>query len=161
MIDRGTSGARSFTYLAPLSIAVFVRGHVARIIVRGYKWLFKEQTGDLTVRRRDGESGRREGKEGGEEEGEEEEMPTEAVAAAAVTSRLVFLITPDPGRAEEEELLSDVSIMTRLCTEVRIVYSARKTSTARREDEGKCGRVFVHASGHFPPKEQGGNRKAR
>jgi len=40
-----------------------------------------------------------------------------AVAAAAVTSRLVFLITPDPGRAEEEEdLLSDVSIMTRLCT---------------------------------------------
>lgn len=47
-------------------------------------------------------------------------MPTEAVAVAAVTSRLVFLITPDPGRAEEEELLSDVSIMTRLCTEVRI-----------------------------------------
>ncbi|TGZ46095.1 hypothetical protein DBV15_08165 [Temnothorax longispinosus] len=64
-------------------------------------------------------------------------MPTEAVAAAAVTSRLVFLITPDLGRAEEEELLSDVSIMTRLCTEVRIVYPARKTSTARREDEGK------------------------
>lgn len=61
----------------------------------------------------------------------------EAVAAAAVTSRLVFLITPDPGRVEEEELLSDVSIMTRLCTEIRIVYPARKTSTARREDEGK------------------------
>lgn len=40
----------------------------------------------------------------------------EAVAAAAVTSRFVFLITPDPGRAEEEELLSDVSIMTYLCT---------------------------------------------
>lgn len=36
-IDRGTSGARPFAYLAPLSIAVFVRGHVARIIVRGYK----------------------------------------------------------------------------------------------------------------------------
>lgn len=72
---------------------------------------------------------------GGEEE--EEEMPTEAVAAAAVTSRLVFLITPDPGRAEEEKLLSDVSIMTRLCTEVRIVYPTRKTSTARREDEGE------------------------
>lgn len=93
-------------------------------------------------------------------------MPTEAVAAAAVTSRLVFLITPDPGRVEEEELLSDVSIMTRLCTEVRIVYPARKTSTAQREDEGrgweKYGRVFfVHASGHFPPREQGGNRKAR
>lgn len=93
-------------------------------------------------------------------------MPTEAVAAAAVTSRLVFLITPDPGRVEEEELLSDVSIMTRLCTEVRIVYPTRKTSTARREDEGgrgreKYGRVFVHASGHFPPREQGGNRKAR
>lgn len=92
-------------------------------------------------------------------------MPTEAVAAAAVTSRLVFLITPDPGRVEEEELLSDVSIMTRLCTEVRIVYPARKTSTARGEDEGggreKHGRVFVHASGHFPPREQGGNRKAR
>lgn len=111
------------------------------------------------MRRRDGEGGRGGGKEGGrEEEGEEEEMPTGAVAAAAVTSRLVFLITPDPGRAEEEELLSDVSIMTRLCTEVRIVYPTRKTSTARREDEG---RVFVHASGHFPPREQGGNRKAR
>lgn len=110
------------------------------------------------MRGRDGEGGRGSGEEGGEE-GEEEEMPTEAVAAAAVTSRLVFLITPDPGRAEEEELLSDVSIMTRLCTEVRIVYPARKTSTARREDEGKYGRVF--ASGHFPPREQGGNRKAR
>lgn len=113
------------------------------------------------MRRRDGEGGRGGGKEGGGEEGEEEEMPTGAVAAAAVTSRLVFLITPDPGRAEEEELLSDVSIMTRLCTEVRIVYPTRKTSTARREDEGKYGRVFVHASGHFPPREQGGNRKAR
>lgn len=90
--------------------------------------------GDLTVRGRDGEGGRRRGEEG--EGGEEEEMPTEAVAAAAVTSRLVFLITPDPGRVEEEKLLSDVSIMTRLCTEVRIVYPARKT-TARREDEGE------------------------
>ncbi len=70
-------------------------------------------------------------------------MPTEAVAAAAVTSRLVFLITSDPGRAEEEELLSDVSIMTRLCTEVRIVYPARKTSTARREDERKYASSYT------------------
>jgi len=55
-----------------------------------------------------------------EEEEDEEEKPTET-AAVAVTSRLVFLITSDPGRAEEEEeLLSDVSIMTRLCTEARI-----------------------------------------
>lgn len=117
--------------------------------------------GDLRGRDGEGARGRNEEEEGGGEEGEEEEMPTEAVAAAAVTSRLVFLITPDPGRVEEEKLLSDVSIMTRLCTEVRIVYPARKTSTARREDEGKYGRVFVHASGHFPPREQGGNRKAR
>lgn len=81
-------------------------------------------------------------------------------AAAAVTSRLVFLITPDPGRAEEEEeLLSDVTIMTRLCTEVHI-YQPRKTSTAGGEVERR-GEVFVHASGLFPPREQGGNRKAR
>lgn len=46
--------------------------------------------------------------------------------ATAVTLRLVFLITRDPGRAEEEErsFLSDVSIMTRL----RAVY----TRTGRR-----------------------------
>lgn len=56
-----------------------------------------------------------------EDEEDEEEKPTETTAAVAVTSRLVFLITSDPGRAEEEEeLLSDVSIMTRLCTEARI-----------------------------------------
>lgn len=91
--------------------------------------------GERKRRRRRKGGGGKEGGGGGEGE-EEEEMPTEAVAAAAVTSRLVFLITPDPGRAEEEELLSDVSIMTRLCTEVRIVYPARKTSTAQREDEG-------------------------
>ncbi|KYN00332.1 hypothetical protein ALC62_08823 [Cyphomyrmex costatus] len=85
-----------------------------------------------TVRRRDGEGGRGGGKEGGRKEGEEEEeMPTEAVAAAAVTSRLVFLITPDPGRVEEEELLSDVSIMTRLCTEVRIRTNCRGATSKR------------------------------
>ncbi|KYN20969.1 hypothetical protein ALC57_06877 [Trachymyrmex cornetzi] len=87
----------------------------------------------VTVRRRDGEGGKGGGKEGGRKEGEEEEMPTEAVAAAAVTSRLVFLITPDPGRAEEEELLSDVSIMTRLCTEVRI--TKRSCAYARAEQK--------------------------
>lgn len=52
------------------------------------------------------------------------------VAMVAVTLRLVFLITPDPGRAEEEELLSDVSIMTRLCTEVGI-YEGRGGSASR------------------------------
>jgi len=57
---------------------------------------------------------------------------TEAVAAAAVTSRLVFLITPDPGRAEEEELLSDVSIMTRLCTEVHIPRRSKNVNDARK-----------------------------
>lgn len=34
---RDIGSARPFAYLVPLSIAVFVRGHVARIIVRGYK----------------------------------------------------------------------------------------------------------------------------
>lgn len=87
------------------------------------------------MRGRDGVEGRKEGRKEKEkeeeevEEEEEEERTVAVAAAAAVTSRLVFLITPDPGRAEEEELLSDVSIMTRLCTEVRI-YRPRKTSTA-------------------------------
>lgn len=93
---------------------------------------------------RERETAKTEGKveeEKEEEEENEEEKPTETTAAA-VTSRLVFLITSDPGRAEEEEeLLSDVSIMTRLCTErhVYIVYPARKTSTgvARGESRGR------------------------
>lgn len=51
----------------------------------------------------------------------------------AVTLRLVFLITPDPGGAEEEKLLSDVSIMTRLCTEVYI------HTACRRQEEGARG----------------------
>lgn len=109
------------------------------------------------------------GEEEKKEEEDEEEKPTETAAvAAAVTSRLVFLITSDPGKAEEEEeLLSDVSIMTRLCTEARIyiVYPARKTSTGCEgrggEKREEARRVFVHASGLFPPREQGGNRKAR
>lgn len=124
---------------------------------------------------------RRERKEEGggrrreEEEEKEDEERAKAVAAvaAAVTSRLVFLITPDPGRVEEEEkLLSDVSIMTRLCTEV-CIYRPRKTLTAcgargRRVGGGGEERkgeekqhIFVYASGLFPPREQGGNRKAR
>lgn len=53
--------------------------------------------------------------------------------SSQVTSRLVFLITPDPGRAEEE-LLSDVSIMTRLCTEVHI---PRLKKRRRRKEETK------------------------
>lgn len=74
--------------------------------------------------------------------------------SSQVTLRLVFLITPDPGRAEEE-LLSDVSIMTRLCTEVHI---PRLKKRRRRKEETKGS---VYASGHFPPREQGGNRKVR
>lgn len=68
---------------------------------------------------------------------------------AAVTLRLVFLITSDPGRAEEEErsFLSDVSIMTRL----RAVY----TCTGRgRRGGGFAARLSVLASGPFPPREQ-------
>lgn len=118
-------------------------------------------------RRRRKKKGRREG------EGREERTKAVAAVAAAVTSRLVFLITPDPGRVEEEEkLLSDVSIMTRLCTEV-CIYRPRKTLTAcgargRRVGGGGEERkgeekqhIFVYASGLFPPREQGGNRKAR
>jgi hypothetical protein len=52
------------------------------------------------------------------------------VAVVAVTLRLVFLITSDHGRAEEEgRLLSDVSIMTRLCT---VVYTGRQDSQGAR-----------------------------
>lgn len=119
--------------------------------------------GDLTVRGRDGEGERGRGEEekgggaGGGEEEEEEEMPTEAVAAAAVTSRLVFLITPDPGRVEEEELLSDVSIMTRLCTEVRIVYPGSKNVDGAKDGGGvrprlrtRLGALPVQGAGWKP-----------
>lgn len=60
----------------------------------------------------------------------EKDGKEKAIAAeVAVTLRLVFLITRDPGRAEEE-LLSDVSIMTRLYT---VVYTPDRRFRARGE----------------------------
>lgn len=76
---------------------------------------------------------------------------------AAVTLRLVFLITSDPGRAEEEErsFLSDVSIMTRL----RAVY----TRTGRGRRGGWVCRASLGVSlGPIPAQgARGRNRKAR
>lgn len=106
--------------------------------------------------RRDVEEGRKEGERGGirRRKRRRKGATSGGGGSSQVTLRLVFLITPDPGRAEEE-LLSDVSIMTRLCTEVHI---PRLKKRRRRKEETKGS---VYASGHFPPREQGGNRKVR
>lgn len=58
---------------------------------------------------------------------------------AAVSLRLVFLITADPGRAEEEEeLLSDVSIMTRLCTVVYTAGKRKRRGGGERSERVRC-----------------------